>query len=319
MLITAVEAIIMAEEEDLAASIVGGAWIDFKQSIPEAQAKILVHAFNLILLADPGAPETGEMDEDTIAGHPTSMLPVQINNLLVDEAVSLSNKKLYVYQMIIDNIMMLLTGIGFTLDEDYVNPEMLPYLCKIGHFFYDMQGYEDLIGIANSLESQDIDPVDRFILVLQRYLGEDTDMTNYEMLIQDVSEVTLKAIRDNLAEEDLSVGLPQALIARVKNNLEVIKDTLAYNHIRNNGQLGGSLESFLNFFAQELKPIQEDLEGENVLIYLKELIGFYLVSDINNDAIKEGLLQITYELIDNHLLLIKAESLINQLVLVHAE
>lgn len=316
MLINAEEAIVMAEEEDLAASVIGGPWVIFKQSIPEPQAKILVHAFNLILLSEPGTPEEGEPDIDSVMGRSTSFLPMQINNLLVDDAQSLVNKKSYIYEMLIDNTMTLLQGIGFTLDEDYVTAEMLPYLCKIGHFFYEMQGYQDLLGLAGVLESQDISPVDRFMLVLHRYLGEETDMTNYEYLISDVSEVTLKAIKDGIEGEDVTVGIPDALIARVKNNLLVIEGTLAYTHIRSNGQLGGSLDSFLNFFHRELKQIQDNLdEEENVLRYLKELIGFYLISDVNNGQIKERLLATAYELIGNHLLLLKAEDLVNKLVL----
>lgn len=315
MLINAEEAVVMSAEEDLAESVIGGPWVIFKQSIPEPQAKILVHALNLILLSDPPGEPEGEPDMDSLMGRPTSFLPMQINNLLVDEAVSLVNKKSYIYEMLIDNTMTLLQGMGFTLDEDYVTAEMLPYLCKIGHFFYEMQGYQDLIGLGSALESMDIDPVDRFLLVLQRYLGEETDMTNYEMLISDVSEVTLKAIKDGIEGEDVTVGIPDALIARVKNNLLIIEGTLAYTHIRSNGQLGGSMESFLSFFQRELAAIQENLEGESILLYLKELIGFYLISDVNNGQIKERLLTTAYEMIDSHLLLVKAEELINKLVL----
>ena len=75
------------------------------------------------------------------------------------------------------------------------------------------------------------------------------------------------------------------------------------------------MDSFLSFFHRELQPIQENLEGESVLVYLKELIGFYLISDVNNAQIKERLLATAYEIIDNHLVLVKAENLVNQLVL----
>jgi hypothetical protein len=314
MLINAEEAVLVEDDEDLAASIIGGPWTLFKQSIPEPQAKILVQAFNLILLADTTAGKEDELDPDALLGHPTSMLPVDVNNLLVDDAVSLVNKKAHIYEMLIDNTMYLLRNLGFTLDEDYVTAEMLPYLCKIGHFFYEMQGYQDLIGIAGALESPDIPTVDRFLLVLERYLGEDADMTPYEMLISDVSEVCLKAIKDSLEGEDVSVGIPDSLIQRVKANLLVLEGTLAYNHIRSNGQLGGSLDSFLNFFHKELRPLQDELTGDNVHAYVKELIGFYLISDVNSSQIKERLLTTTYELTDDHLTMVKVESLINQLV-----
>lgn len=316
MLINAEEAILVAEDEDLAASIIGGPWVLFKQSIPETQAKILVHAFNLILLADGTASgDTTELDTDSVLNRPTSFLPTDINNLLVDEAVSTVNKKAYVYEMLIDNTINLLQQIGFIFNDDYVTAEMLPYVCKIGHFFYEMQGYQDLIGITDALQSQDIAPVDRFLLVLHRYLGEETDMSPYELLIQDVSEVTLKAIKDGLEGDDVSVGIPDSLIARVKANLLVLEGTLAYNHIRTNGQLGGSLDSFLSFFHKELAVLQEDLTGTNALNYIKEVMGFYLISEVNNPHIKERLNVLAYELIDDHLILNQAEALINQLVL----
>ena len=313
MLINAEEAIVVGQEEDLGASVIGGPWVIFKQSIPEPQAKILVHALNLILLADVSAGE-GNVDADSLLGRPTSMLPVDINNLLVDDAVSLVNKKAHIYEMLIDNTMYLLRNLGLEIDEDYVTAEMLPYLCKIGHFFFEMQGYQDLIGLAGVLESQDIPPVDRFLLVLHRYLGEETDMTNYEMLVTDISEVALKAIKDSLEGEDVSVGIPDSLIQRVRGNIVSLEGTLAYTHIRSNGQLGGSLDSFLNFFQAELNVLQENLEGENVLAYIKELIGFYLISDVNSPQIKERLLVTINELVDDHIVLIKAEEMVNKLV-----
>lgn len=315
MLINAEEAILLAEGEDLAAGMIGGPWLLFKQSIPEPQAKILVNAFNLILLADGTQDEPGEIDEDTVMGRTGSLLPVQVQNLLVDETVSLPNKKAFVYEFMIDNTMSLLTGIGITVNEFYATAQMLPYICKIGYFFYEMQGYQDLIGIGSTLEAYDIPPVDRFLLVMERYLGEGTDMTPYELLVSDVSEVTIKTIKDALEDEDPSVGIPEPLIKRVRANLPALEGTLAYMHIRSNGQLGGSLEGFLNFFQKELSVLQENLTGENVLAYIKELIGFYLISEVNSPAIKERLNKTVYDLVDDMVVLNKAEAMINKLVL----
>ena len=215
----------------------------------------------------------------------------------------------------IDNTMSLLTGIGITVNEFYATAQMLPYICKIGYFFYEMQGYQDLIGIGSTLEAYDIPPVDRFLLVMERYLGEGTDMTPYELLVSDVSEVTIKTIKDALEDEDPSVGIPEPLIKRVKANLPALEGTLAYTHIRSNGQLGGSVEGFLNFFQKELGVLQENLTGENVLTYIKELIGFYLISEVNSPAIKERLNKTVYDLVDDMVVLNKAEAMINKLVL----
>ena len=315
MLINAEEAILLAEGEDLGAGMIGGPWLLFKQSIPEPLAKILVNAFNLILLTDGTQDEPGEIDEDTVMGRTGSLLPVQVQNLLVDETVSLPNKKAFVYEFMIDNTMSLLTGIGITVNEFYATAQMLPYICKIGYFFYEMQGYQDLIGIGSTLEAYDIPPVDRFLLVMERYLGEGTDMTPYELLVSDVSEVTIKTIKDALEDEDPSVGIPEPLIKRVKANLPALEGTLAYMHIRSNGQLGGSVEGFLNFFQKELGVLQENLTGENVLTYIKELIGFYLISEVNSPAIKERLNKTVYDLVDDMVVLNKAEAMINKLVL----
>lgn len=315
MLINAEEAILLAEGEDLAAGLIGGPWLLFKQSIPEAQAKILVNAFNLILLTDDTQEEAGEIDEDSVMGRNGSLLPVHVQNLLVDDAVALPNKKAHIYEFMIDNTMSLLQGIGITLNELEVTAEKLPYICKIGYFFYEMQGYQDLIGLAGMLDSFDIPPVDRFLLIMERYLGEGTDMMPYEILLKDVSEVTIRAIKDGLEGEDPSVSIPEPLIKRVKANLPALEGTLAYMHIRSNGQLGGALEGFLNFFHKELAALQENLTGENVLHYLKELIGFYLISEVNSHAIKEHLHKAVYDMVDDMVVLNKAEAMINKLVL----
>lgn len=325
MLITAQEAVLLEQDEDIASSVIGGAWDLFKRSIPEPQSNILVYALNFILLADPGDADKlnpddpnsiGSIDMDSLMGRPTSFLPIQINNLLVDERIDISSKKLSVYEMVLDNVLYLLKTMGFTINEDQVTAVSLPYLCKIGHFFYDMQGYQDLIGIAATLESKDVDPVSRFILVLQRYLGEDTDMHVYEELIEDVTEVTLMAIKDSLEGNDAGdSGLPESIIKRVRANVNAIDGTLAHTHVRSNGQLGGSVESFLNFFQLELRVLQNNLEGENVIKYMKELIGIYLISEVNTPNIKEQLLVTAHELVTDYLTLTKLESLINGLVL----
>jgi len=322
MLITAQEAVLLEQDEDIASSVIGGAWDLFKRSIPEPQSNILVNALNFILLADRSEVNLDDpnsldnLDMDDLMGRPTSFLPIQINNLLVDEMIDISSKKLHVYDMVIENVLYLLKKMGFTIDEDQVTTQSLPHLCKIGHFFYDMQGYQDLIGIAATLESKDVDPVSRFILVLQRYLGEDTDMSAYESLIEDVTEVTLMAIKDSLEGGDAGdSGLPAGIIKRVRANVETIKGTLAHTHVLSNGQLGGSVESFLGFFQGELKAIQDNLEGENITKYIKELIGIYLISEVNTPNIKEALLRTAHELVSDFLTLTKLESLINGLVL----
>lgn len=317
MLVEANDTVIMQEGEDLASGVIGGLWDEFKVNIPEPQAKVLVEAFNLILLTDPDQlnEDTGEIDEDTLMGRPQSLLPGIVQDILLDPNLDLPNKKLAVYEQLINNTINLLKKIGFTLDEDYVTAEYLPELCKIGQFFFEMDGYEDLIGLRDDLEAVDIPTVDRFLLVFGKYVGEEVPLDTYELLIQDVSEVVLTTIRNNLAGEDLSVGVPDNIVKRVKGNLVAIQDTLAYQHIKNNGQLGGSVESFINFFQSELVGLLEDPEEPMPLQYIRELIGIYLISDLNNNQVRDQLLGRVHEVYTSHLALIKAEELVNHLVL----
>lgn len=314
----AVDMVITEPDLDLALEIMGGSWTMFKQTIPEVQAKVLVSAFNLILLTDgvnPVMDDYSPLDEDSVINRPSGLITYQIGNLLVDEAVDIAEKKLRVYEILLEGVLNLLRLSGFTINEEMVTTESLPALCKIGSFLFDIQGYQDLIGMAGILESSDIDPVERYLLCLHKYMGDEYDIEPFYLLLSDVSEVTLKIIRNGLEGEPDGDVVPESLIARVRANRDLLEGTLALQHIRLNGQLGGSLESFLNFFSGELAPLTENLTGETVLAYLKELIGFYLVSEVNSPAIKERLIVNIHNWVDDPMVLMQAETLLDKLVL----
>lgn len=319
MIIETQEAVLLEENEDLAAALMGGIWSDFKESIPPLQAKGLTEAFNLILLSQPldvtdpstGMPDTE--DDDFMSNRTASAVPGLISNILSDESMHIPEMKNAVYQIITGNIIEILKGMGFILDDDVASQDTLGCMCKMLSFFYDLQEYEDLIGLADLLDSQDIPPKDRYLLCMERYLGEGTDLSDYEVLIVDVSEVTLKAIRDSLKQEDLDSAPPQSLIDRVLKNRTLLESTLAFAHIRNNGQLGGSVNSFLNFNSNFLEDLLEEGTEKAQVQYGLEVIGFFLISELNSPLIKDRLIKHFSGVINDHIASLKIEKLINKL------
>lgn len=316
------EAVLVHEDDDLAFVIMGGIWGEFKDSIPAIQAKVLTEGFNLILLGNEPTNEIEDLmdPEGGIGGFTTSTLPTIITNVLVDETIHTADKKNLVFAHITGNIIEALVKMGFTLNDDEASEEHLASLNKLVEVFYDLQGYQDLIGLADVLVSMDIPPKERFLLVMERYLGEGFDLDIYERLIDDVSEVTLKAIHDALMQQDASEGIPECIKERVIKNKELLDHTLAYKHIRENGQLGGSIGGFLSFFGQELFDIMENEEVDitkRQIQYGLEVTAFFLVSEINDHALRNDLILYLSENITDHVAMVKIEKKLKELVLTY--
>lgn len=290
------EVVMMEAEEDFAATLIGGIWVDFKASIPDPQAKILTDGFNLILL-----------------NVPESLLQNVITELLVDEEFDTAIKKKQIYELITNNIIDVLSRLGFIINLDEVTHERLEELIHVGNFFHEMDQYEDVIGLGNILDSVDIPPVDRFLLIFQKYMGDDVSLVNYELLLQDVSEVTLKAVRDNLLTGDVEDGIPMNIIKRVRANRGLIEETLAYEHVINNGRVGSPVETLLNFFKVDLVKLLDYPSMDNQIQYGKEVMALYLISELNNETLREQLLVLINEITTDHLALLAIEKMIGLL------
>lgn len=290
------EVVMMEAEEDFAATLIGGIWVDFKASIPDPQAKILTDGFNLILL-----------------NVPESLLQNVITELLVDEEFDTAIKKKQIYELITNNIIDVLSRLGFIINLDEVTHERLEELIHVGNFFHEMDQYEDVIGLGNILDSVDIPPVDRFLLIFQKYMGDDVSLVNYELLLQDVSEVTLKAVRDNLLTGDVEDGIPLNIIKRVRANRGLIEETLAYEHVINNGRVGSPVETLLNFFKVDLVKLLDYPSMDNQIQYGKEVMALYLISELNNETLREQLLVLINEITTDHLALLAIEKMIGLL------
>jgi len=318
MIIETEEAVLLDDDEDLASGLIGGLWDGFRDSIPEPQAKVLVRGFNLIILSDPGQQAQDFEDDDGVLGNKSeSLLPQMIANVLVDESIVVSQQKMVIYELITNNIIEIMIRLGFVLNEDDLNHEKLQEMCDMISFFYDMDSYEDLIGLCGLLQSQDIPPVDRFIMAMQKYLGDDADLTVHELLLEDVSEVTLKTIADNLAFGEVTEAMPESLIQRVRGNAELIRGTMAFNHIINNAQAGNPLEAYINFFGPELGVLIDDGSTEANFQYCKEVMAIFLISEINSPRLKEDLTELLHTMINDFSVLNRFETLLNQLVLDH--
>ena len=296
MFIETDEAVMTEVADDLAAKLIGGIWVDFKASIPDLQAKILTDGFNLILL-----------------NVPESLLQNVITEIIVDETFDTPIKKKQIYELITNNIIDVLSRLGFIINLDEVTHERLEELIHVGNFFHEMDQYEDVIGLGNILDSLDIPPVDRFLLIFQKYMGDSVSLVNYELLLQDVSEVTLKAVRDNLLSGDVEDGIPANIIKRVRANRALIEDTLAYEHVINNGRVGSPVDTLLSFFKVDLVKLLDYPSMDNQILYGKEVMALYLISELNNDTLREQLLVLINEITTDHLALLAIEKMIGML------
>lgn len=294
MIIEREDSVELEEDENLADSAIGGLWVTFRNAIPPLQAKELDEAFNLIMISD----------ED-------SDMPSQLASLLVAEDLDLSTKKQTVYVVIATNIIDLLSRLGVTLDDDVVGETKLRQLITLTDFFFELREYQDTIGLKGLLESFDIPPVIRYLKAMELYWGEEFDMSEYECLVEDVSEVTIKAIKDALFNPDDVETAPEPIQKRIIANKAFFEDTLAKEHITKGGQLGGSMLSFLGFYKDRL----EDLLENNMVQYAKEVVAFYLVSDINSEFLKDKATDYLYSMINDINVLNKVEAMLAEVVI----
>lgn len=291
------EIIELEKEKNMADILVGGLWIEFREAVPPLQAKILDRAFNLIMTTD----------QDSI-------LPNQVANTLLNDSLDTSIKKQSLYVLFAVNIMSILTEMGMTLDDNVAGEDKLKEMCTIIEFFMELREYEDLIGLKNLLECSDIPPINRFFSALTVYWGEEFDISEFECLVIDVSEVTIKAIKDALFSPDDMSEPPDTLKRRILENREFLVGTKAHEHVTNNGQLGGSMVSFLNFFKDYMDGLLVE-GGNSVLVYAKEVLAFYIISDVNDEWLKEQATKYLYSVVDDLFLLTKVEGMIDQVVI----
>jgi len=112
---------------------------------------------------------------------------------------------------------------------------------------------------------------------------------------------------------DVDEGIPANIIKRVRANRALIDGTLAYEHVINNGTVGSPVETYLGFFKTDLVKLLDYPSMDNQILYGKEVMGLYLISELNNDTLREELLDLVNEITTDHLALLAIEKLIGQL------
>lgn len=291
------DATLLEHNEDLAEVYVGGSWSEFKNMLTEAQSKVLIDGFNLILLSS-----IPEFDFETPYDNyniPDTVVTTAIQDILIADDLDVNGIKQEIFILCINNIINLVKDLGVTLHEDEIVMDHLPELIRIAKLFYDLREVDELYDIYQVLSSKDIPPKERFINTFSIFYGEEVDTSTIEQLIEEVSEMSTEVLLEgiNITEDDTIVINPPSIVKRIRDNKELLIGTLAGEHLINGGSIGGSLNSHLSFHGEALEElIKQSAEDDKYLLkYAKEVTGLFLISDINTESLEEKLLDHLYE------------------------
>ncbi len=278
--------------ESLLTDDLGDTWLAFTKSITDHNTYIFNTGYNLIRISDP----------NTTVG-------LTINEILIDESRGVTEQTFAIRNLIITNIINIAQDMGITIDVDNVTIDDLPTLCKIVDLVYILDGFEDLLSLSAVLESKDLDPVDRFVRLIELYYDED-DLNAYQYLITDVNERTLEAIRLSLINhEHDELPVEKTVKDRILKNKAFLRNTLAWKHITDGGNIGGSF----NILTADFKPELTLHEDADKVEYIRQVVALALVSDLANGEILDAVSQLISVTITDPVVLFKADALIEGL------
>lgn len=300
MIIETSNQIELDNNESIALSVLGDIWLRFTNHIPEPQAKVLSEAISVIILADPESDFTNKVVE-----------------LLLREDIDITNIKINIYELCVSVIIDLLERMGVTLVDNQIEFQDLETLTLILDLFFEVVNYEDLIGIRTTLESTELDNHGKLVRVLELVYEGVIDDSKLEDIIGDVTDVVINTIRLGVREditEDVQI-VPRSIIERLKANVELFKETVVYEHIVNDGQLGSSFESYQEFFKSDIQVLLDNPTPDNMFLYLKTLAGILLMSEVKDSTIKRRLSDISENLFNDLQDIIKVDKIIEGLVL----
>lgn len=256
---------------------IGETWDNFGKCITESNYNIFNRAFNLIQVSD----------EDTTAG-------AEILHILIDEGLSVTEQTFEIRDLLITNIIEIITRLGITIDKDQLDINSLPVLCNLVDVVYILDGYEDLLSLSVILEAEDIPNADRFIMLISKVFSID-DMSDYECLITDVSEMTLLVIKRSLVSPDAEIPVPDWILSRIKKNKEFFKGTLAWEHVTQGGGLGLTWETLKSFYKDRL----EDVKSKDQKQGIKDTVALMVLTNITDtDFLDRVTKEITEEYAD---------------------
>lgn len=290
-----------SSDKELVIHYCGDTWLEFSDSIPDPHVK--EHARGMALI---------------LTFYPDSLLPTQFIELVVDERLDANMRSAALRQLIYTNMLDIINKMGVSLNIDYVELNHLPLLCSIVEFLLSVTQIDDAYQLVlPQLEASDTHPKYRFINALSKvvYDEEEPDVSDLECLIDDVSTVTLKMLSDSImGREDIDTP-PTNIINRVVANRTLLDGSLGFQHVRNAGEVGSAVTSYLNYFKPELTALLGSDNDDDVVKYGKDVISLYLISDTPNDTLKDTLLVFFDGRIDNLRAVIQIESIIKNLVI----
>lgn len=288
-------------DKELVIAACGNSWVEFSETIPPVHVETHENGIAIILEA-----------------FPDSLLPTQIIELVVDEQLDAQMRSVALRHVIYQNISELINKMGVVLNKDYLEIHHLPLLYQIAEFMFRVTEIEDSFQtVMPQLLASDTHPKYRFINALAKVIfdEEEPDISELEYIIDDVSEVTLKDLCDSIAQVDNQDIPPENIIDRVVAAREALDGSLGFQHVRNGGGLGSPIDSYMNFFNPELSALLGAESLESFVEYGKHVISLYLISEINDDKLKEALLAFFDGRIDDVSALIQIESMIKSLKL----
>ena len=290
------------QNKELVRAYVGDHWDEFSLTIPPLH--VIEH-------------ERGIATVLTI--YPDSLLPTQIIEINIDDNLDAHMKSNALRHVLFDQLKDIVNKMGVSLNNDYLEITHLPYLIDIAEFFMVVTEIDDNIQtVLPQLLADSEHSKYRFLNAFGKVYqdgNEDADLSEFEYIIDDVSEVSLKMLVDSITGTDGEDIPPENIINRVTLNKDLLDGSLGWTHIRNGGVVGSSVETYLTFFNKELTALLEKEDTESFVAYGKDVISLHMISELNNDDFKNKLSLYFECRVDDLQALINIESLIKSLTL----
>lgn len=253
-------------DTNLAEENIGDIWTNFIESITPAHGEDYNAAYNLVALL-------GKVDDTTIF----------INHILIDDSISKENKSAEIRVYLINSLIDSLQIMGVGVDKDFIGPNNLKDLINVVNAFYTLHDMNDLLGIAEILQSEDFQPLDKLIEVVDR-LYLDYDVEILRDIIVSVESKTIKGILVglNLLDED-GEHVEGYIKERVIKNKPFLKGTLGFDHVVNDGALGLDMNILFNIHVNKLAELLASDHAQ----YHRQILSLMLISSlVDTDIVK---------------------------------
>lgn len=293
---------VAAHNAALTREAVGDSWSEFITTVPKEHTALYERGIATVLFA-----------------YPDTLMITQIIELVGDESLSPEDKGMSLRYVLLEQLVDIINKMGVWLNKDYISIDHLIELMNMAEFFYTVGDIQDANNtILPFLLATDTDPKYRLLNCLGKALYDDTetpDVSEYEWLIEDVAEATLKSLADSLTGTDYEEIPPTSVIDRVKSNRDTYDNTLGYEFIKKGGSPCSAVETYLNYYASHLTALLTNDDIESAVQYGKEIISLHLISDYNDSQLEDKLLTFFDGRLDNIAAVFLIEKMVKSLKL----